>query len=603
MKSKYFKSFTYLVAVFAIVMSLGSCKKYLEVQPSSSFDPAFVFSNVENAKRAVLGAYADLGGDNGYGIRISMYYPLDDDLMMGQGGTPYPDGERRDIAHYNVTATNSQLANPFNQLYNGVERANLCIYYIPKMGLYTAGTPSEIAELKRLHGEALTLRAIYYLELIRNWGDLPAQFIPSSMETNLYKGKTSRDSIYNVLLADLDVAKNLLPWRAAVPRDERITQGSARALRARIALYRGGYSLRQSRTMERGSDYLTYYQIAKDECAAIMARPGDHTLNTSFRSVFKDYICGRSIDPSGEVLFEVAMDGGTSALGDSKLGYYNGPRVNNVGNSALTVLPNYFYMFDSTDLRRDVMCCVYNVANTSGAYNYTSPNRTLATLVDGKFRRDWIQPSMLASAAQYFGVNWPMIRFSDVLLMYAEAENEISNGPTAAAYDAINKVRRRGYGKPIAVADPAPGGVDLPAGLTKATFFDALVKERALEFGGEGIRKYDLIRWNLLASKIAGVKALLPVMAARSAAPWNTYPTIMYFLPNVSTISYPGSFYKTVVTPAPAGYTANNWLHSSITSTITTYYAVAFTPNKSELLPLPQSVLDANPNLKQDYGH
>jgi len=600
MKSKYFNTAFSLAIVFMVATLLGSCKKYLEVKPASSFDPSFVFSNVENTKKAVLGAYADLTGDNGYGIRLSMYYPLDDDIMMGQGGTPYPDGERRDIAHYNLTAANTQLANPFNQLYNGVERANLCIYYIPKMALYTNGTPNEIAELKRLHGEALTLRAIFYLELIRNWGDIPEQFIPSSLETNLYKGKTDRDSIYNILLDDLNVAKDLVPWRSAVAKDERITQGAVRALRARIALYRGGYSLRKNRLMERGSDYLTYYQIAKDECAAIMARAGDHTLNTSFRSIFKDYICGRALDPSGEVMMEVAMDGGTSALGDSKLGYYNGPRSNNVGNSALTIMPNYFYMFDSTDLRRDVMCCVYNIANSSGQYNYTSPNRTLATLVDGKFRRDWIQPNVLASAAQYFGVNWPMIRFSDVLLMYAEADNEINNGPTAAAYDAINKVRRRGYGKPINTVDAS---VDLPAGLTKATFFDALVKERALEFGGEGIRKYDLIRWNLLATKIAQVKALLPVMAGRTAAPWNTYPTIMYFLPNVTTITYPGSFYKTVVTPAPAGYTANNWLHSSITSTISTYYAVAFTPGKSELLPLPQASVDANPNLKQDYGY
>jgi len=257
-------------------------------------------------------------------------------------------------------------------------------------------------------------------------------------------------------------------------------------------------------------------------------------------------------------------------------------------------------MFDSTDQRRDVMCVPYNIANTSGVYNYTSPNRTLANMVDGKFRRDWIQPNVLGSAAQYFGVNWPMIRFSDVLLMFAEADNELSNGPTTAAYDAINKVRRRGYGKPIATADPA---VDLPSGLSKSAFFDAIVKERALELGGEGIRKYDLIRWNLLGTRIAAVKALLPVMAGRAAAPWNTYPTIMYFQPNVPTVTYAGSFYKPTVTPAPSGYTAVNWLHSSITSTISTYYAVAFTPGKSELLPLPQASVDANPNLKQDYGY
>jgi hypothetical protein len=601
MKLKYMKLMLLISGVVILTAGLGSCKKYLEVAPASSFDPAFAFSNIENAKRSVLGAYADFGGDNGYGIRISMYYPYDEDCMMGQGGTPFPDGERRDIAHYNLNAANTQLAAPFNQLYNGIERANLCIYFIPQMALYSSGTASEIAELKRLHGEALTLRAMYYLELIRNWGDVPEQFVPSFTETNLYKGKTDRDSIYNILLNDLKAAEDLVPWRSAVQRDERITQGAVRALRARIALYRGGFSLRRNKQMERGSNYQQYYQIAKDECAAIISKPSEHTLNPSYRSVFKDYICARANEPTGEILFEASMEGGTSALGDSKLGYYNGPRGNSagtaLGNSALTVLPNYFYMFDPADQRRDVMCVPYNITNSTGTLGTF---RTLATLVDGKFRRDWIQPNVLTSAAQYFGVNWPFIRFSDVLLMYAEADNELSNGPTASAYDAINKVRRRAFGKPINTVDVT---VDLTAGLSKSAFFDALVKERALEFGGEGIRKYDLIRWNLLATKIAEVKALLPVMAARSAAPWNGYPTTMYFQNNSTTLTIAGSYYSPTVTPAPSGYTGVNWLHTSITGTISTYFALGFQPGKSELLPLPQASVDANPNLKQDYGY
>lgn len=598
MKSRYFKTAFYVVTACMVAAGMQSCKKYLEVSPASSFDPAFVFSNVENSKKAVFGAYADLTGDNGYGIRLSMYYPYDEDCMMGQGGTPYPDGERRDLAHYNLTPANSQLALPFNQLYNGVERSNLCIYYIPKMALYTNGSPAEITELKRLHGEALTLRALYYLELIRNWGDVPAQFLPSSLETDKYKGKTDRDSIYNVLLNDLKIAEDLVPWRTSVARDERITQGAVRALRARIALYRGGFSLRRDRTMKRGADYKTYYQIAKEECAAIMARPGEHTLNASYRAVFKDAICAKVIEPNGEVMFEVAMGGGTSALGDSKLGYYNGPRGNgtSLGNSALTVMPNYFYMFDTTDLRRDVMCVPYNVTNATGTLGSF---RTLTTMVDGKFRRDWI-PNANTSAAQYFNINWPIIRFSDVLLMFAEADNELSNSPTTEAYDAINKVRRRAHGRGLNTVSP---GVDLTTGLSQQAFFDSLTVERALELGGEGIRKYDLIRWNLLGTKIAQVKALLPVMAGRTAAPWNTYPSTMYFLNNSTTLSYAGSYYKPNITPAPAGYTAVNWLHSSITSTITTYFAISFTPNKSELLPLPQASIDANPNLKQDYGY
>lgn len=577
------------MALVAIVAS--SCKRYLEVEPISSFGSDYVFDNVVNAQKAVLGAYAPLTGDQGYGIRISMYYPYDEDNMMGQGGTPYPDNERRDIAHYTANANNTQLPGPFNQLYAGIERANICIYNIPKMSAYTNGSAGDQRELKRLHGEVLTLRAMYYLELIRNWGDVPAQFQPSSLEADLFKPKTDRDSIYDILLNDLALAANLLPWRTEAPSDERITQGAARALRARIALYRGGYSLRKSKQMLRGSNHKNYYQIARDECDIIMKRPDQHKLNPSFMALFKDYICAHKIEPNGEVIWEVAMGGGSSALGDSKLGYYNGPRWNNLGNSALTILPNYFYMFDSTDTRRDVTCAPYNI-NQNG----TIAGRTLQTMVDGKFRRDWItNPVVLTSNAQYFGLNWPIIRFSDVLLMFAEADNELNNGPTAAAKTAFEAVRLRAFGGNASLIGTTPSDY--------TGFFDAIVKERALEFGSEGIRKYDLIRWNLLDQKITQTKALLAVMAARSAAPWNTYPTTMYYRTNQTSLQWAGSFYRPTVTPAPSGHTGVAWLGSGITSTILTYYAVGFKTGKSELLPIPQASIDANPRLTQDYGY
>ncbi len=580
-----------MVCVALVAFAFTSCKKYLEVEPLSSFGPDYVFDNVVNARTAVIGAYAPLTGDASYGIRISMYYPYDEDNMMGQGGTPYPDNERRDIAHYTANPSNTQLAGPFNQLWSGIERANICIANIPQMDQYTNGTEADKKELKRLHGEVLVLRANYYLELIRNWGDLPAQFKPSSTEANLFKPKTDRDSIYNVLLEDLALAATLLPWRTEVTADERITQGAARALRARIALYRAGYSLRRSKVMERGSNPKTYYQIARDECDIIMKRPDQHKLNASYQAVFKDYICAHRLEPNGEVIWEVAMSGGTSALGDSKLGYYNGPRWNNLGNSALTVLPNYFYMFDSTDTRRDVMVAPYNI-NQNGTF----AGRTLQTLVDGKFRRDWIiNPVALSSNAQYFGVNWPMIRYSDVLLMFAEAENEINNGPTAAAKTAFEEVRLRAYGGNASLIGTTPA--------TYQTFFDAIVKERALEFGSEGIRKYDLIRWNLLEAKLNETKATLAAMAARTTAPWNGYPATMYFQTNQTFLKWAGSFYKPTVTPAPSGYTSAAWLGSGITSTILTYYAIGFKTGKSELLPIPQASIDANPRLTQDYGY
>jgi len=593
MKTK--KIVNYLLLSVIAVFPVVSCKDYLELQPVSSFGPDYVFSNVINATKEVTGVYASLGGDAGYGIRVSMYYPYDNDEMMGQGATPYPDNERRDIAHYNVQPGNTQLSAPFNQMYVGIERANICIYYIPKMVQYNSGTSDEQKQLRRLYGEALALRAIFYQELIRNWGDVPAQFVPSSFAANLNVGKTNRDDIYDHILDDLSVAAQLVPWRSEVgTSDQRITQGGVRALRARIALARGGYSLRRdSKVMERGSDYLKYYTIARNECDTIIQK-GDHNLNPSFQAVFKDAICAHKTEPNGEVLFEVAMTGGSSATGDSKLGYYNGPTWNGNGNGALTILPTFFYSYDSMDTRRDVTCAPYNI-NLDG----TLAPRTLQTIVDGKFRRDWIKgPDAVASSAaklQYFGVNWPMIRYSDVLLMFAEADNEINGAPSGAAIAAYEKVRTRGFGGNASLIGTTPTSHD--------DFFNAIVNERSWEFCGEGIRKYDLIRWNMLADRIAKTKTDLAAMAA-SQPPYDQLPKTMYFLNGSTTVAWGNSLYKPTTIPSnPSAYTTATWVGSGITSTILTYYAISFTPNHSELLPIASSVVDSSPLVTQDYGY
>lgn len=592
-----FKSISAVVVV-TVVIWFSSCKKYLDVQPVSSATPDYVFSNVDNAYKAVLGAYAALTGDQGYGIRISMYYPYDNDEMMGQSGA-IGDNERRDIAHYNASPGNTQLYSPYSQLYQGVERANLCIYYIPQMDLYSTGTDAQIKALQRLYGEALTLRAQYYFELIRNWGDVVTSWQPSAFETNLFKTKTDRDSIYDHLLDDLAQAENLVPWRSDVPRDERITQGAVRALRARIALYRAGFALRSNGQMIQGSNPKKYYQIARDECNAVMTS-GQHALNPSFQSVFKDYICGHAIEPNGEVVWEVAMAGGNSALGDSKLGYYNGPRYNNTGNSALVILPTFFYLFDSTDLRRDVTIAPYFINK-----NFTDTARPLSSIPDGKFRRDWTSnPSLLTTSAQYMGMNWPLIRYADVLLMFAEADNEVNSGPSAAAYNAINIVRRRGFGKPINTPD---GVIDLPAGLSKTDFFNAIVKERSLELASEGHRKYDLIRWNLLAQKVADTKAQLTAMAARQA-PYDALPDTVLFKLNSTSPVWGTSFYKPNPypwpAPTPSGFVKVGWILSGITAAIlTNQFAVNFKSGKSELLPFPTKEMESNKNLTQNPGY
>jgi len=652
--------------LFVALVSV-SCKKFLTEEPVTAVSEKAAFSNPVNAKYAVLGVYSQLSGDNGFGNRLSQMYPYDTDEMICGANINIPDNNSRDLARYSITANNAVLEKPFVQLYTGIERANICIKNIPTMEQYANGSPSEQAELKRLHGEALTLRALFYMELIKHWGDVPASFEPSADQATLNLPKTDRDIIYDRLLEDLKNAAAMVPWRrdAGVADDERITKGAVKALRARIALYRGGYSLRKSKLMERRADYRNFYQIARDECRDIMAVRNKHTLNPSFEAVFKDALLAHKLEPNGEVLLEVAMAGNNSAT-DSKLGAWCGPRVNGFGNFRILVTPSYFYAFNPLDKRRNVTTAPYSVNNT-----LMKVGASMVNIADGKFRRDWITPAIpIDVGATWYGVNWPIIRFSDVLLMFAEAENELNDGPTAEAIAAVNEVRRRSFAKGVKeirvtnggsgyttvptvtitggggsgamatatvssgrvtniyVAMPGDGytsspvvtitgngsnavavadiSTDSDADLTatqtqgKLSFLEAIQNERLLEFGGEGIRKYDLIRWNLLHTKILEAREEMFKMMRREGK-YQNYPTYLFFRTNSTDLVFGNSPYA----PSPTsitGFTRVNWLQA-LSDVFINKLAADFQPNRSELYALPQSTIESNRVLSQDYGY
>jgi hypothetical protein len=614
MKSKFNK----IIAAACLILALGSCKKYLDQQPITDVGPETVFSEVNSAYQALIGVYSRLVGDAAYGIRLSLYYPLDNDEMQGPTGTS--DNDRRDIARYEPSASNAQLSGPFNQLFQGIAYANICIDRIPKMGMYTSGTDQQKKQLQRMLGEALTLRGQYYFEAIRNWGDLPMHFLPAYelASKDPLPVRVNRDTLYNRIIEDLRVAGDLVPWRNELTligdvENERITKGAVKGLRARIALYRAGFSLRQSGSMQRNEDYLKYYQIARDESLDIMTS-GQHSLNPSFKALWKDQVGARvPADPDGELMFQ-ASGIGQGGAEDTKLGYYNGPRVNNLGNSSVNPLPTYLYLFDSTDTRRDVTIAPYNVA----ANGQTKIGLAITALNDGKYRRDWISNPAIgpANQVQYFSLKWQILRYSDVLLMFAEAENEL-NGPTAAAYNAVNVVRRRGFGRPITTANAT---VDLSAGLSKSQFFAALVRERSLELGGEGVRKYDLIRWNLISTALTETRANLVKLATATgtisysymagppdyAATIANLPVSMYYRTTSTADNasiWFNSYYKPASTATPSGTTRVAWLGAAVNTTSAARFASGFRANKSELLPIPQAARDANPNLTQNPGY
>lgn len=607
MKNRIYQSLTGAIMLVALLFTTG-CKKYTEVQPVSEYSISQAFSDVPNATTALVGVYDELQGDNGYGIRINMYYPYDSDEGIVSGNI---DNGRRGVGRYQLLLTNTEILNPFNQLYRGVEKANLCIEQIPLMPQYSTGTATEQASLKRLHGEALTLRAQFYFQLMLNWGDVPAPMIPAYKQTNLFIPKTNRDSTYDLLLADLALAKTLVPWRTdAGIRNERITKGAVMALRAKMALFRGGYALRSNAQMERRADYLTYYNIAKTECEELMNRRDQHTLNPNYEDIWRK-VTSFIYDPQGEILFEVGAGGG-NGNSDSRMGNYDGPNLNNAsrygaGGGGIQMLPNFFYAFDSVDTRRDVTVTHYQVTSSTNIKS----QRRLGELNTGKYRRDWRVP-LLPGTVLNVGYNWAMIRFSDVLLMYAEAVNEINGGPTAAATAAFEEVRKRAYRGNTGLIGTTP--------TTKAGFFDAIVNERYLEFGHEGIRRYDLLRWNLLYTKLEEARTKIQQIRDRSGAYAAIVPQYIYwrnvgeeiqYYAGANTASNAQPFWRPTQIPSPTtGWTRVDWAQHLTTASaidgkpLWQGMASFFVRGKSELYPFSQTVISAYQGaLQQNPGY
>jgi len=617
MKLKVIKSILLTVGLGSLLTTMPSCDKYLEVESPSTISQEAVFESLSYTQSAINSVYNELIGDDGYGSRLSLTFPMGVDDFRATGS--YSPTDQRGFSMFGVSPDNDNLRRGFNKLYSGIERANVCIKYIPQSKLYNGGTAVEQAAMKKLYGEALTLRALYYSELIRNWGDVPATFEPAANVTDPYLPKTNRDEIYDKIIEDLRVASEVVPWSyESGDPSTRITKAAVKGLRARIALAAGGYSLRREpQEMARRADYKKFYQIAKDETNDII-KTNKFGLNPSFENLFRSLHTAARQDPNNEWIFEVGAFGG-NANSDSKLGYGNGLVITKgsswgQANGGVCAMATYFYEFDSLDVRRDVTLVGYTID-----INNNKIPTTLINMRDGKFRKPW---TGIRDDSQNLGINWPVLRYADVLLMYAEAENEL-NGPTAEAQAKLKEVRRRAL-----LASEWAVKVEQyvsTAAASSTSFFEAIVQERLLEFGGEGIRKYDLTRWNLLERVFTETRAKLTELSTQSGR-YSSVPKEIYYKTSAFTnLSVPAEqnsmllYFKDVkngtlnqvafnAAPAttPAGYTSISWGGSIATSYIsgdTQGFGRFFVKNWKELLPLPTSAITQNYRLTQDYGY
>ncbi|HEY6505705.1 MAG TPA: RagB/SusD family nutrient uptake outer membrane protein, partial [Chitinophagaceae bacterium] len=276
----------------------------------------------------------------------------------------------------------------------------------------------------------------------------------------------------------------------------------------------------------------------------------------------------------GDVLYEVAFQPGA---GD--VAWCNGIRVDGgthnygAGSNYLSFPITYYHSFDTMDLRLPTTCYLVYFDNALKQ----QPTGT-ASIAPGKWDRRMVPTPLGAASAKGTGINWPMMRYADVLLMLAEAENEI-NGPNETAKAALRKVRQRAF--PVTEWDTKVDIYIAAISASKEMFFDAIVNERGWELGGECIRKYDLERWNLMGKKCAETRNILTQMGIDGTAGTGTYanlPDYLYYKVNPDfSITWFNKYTKPPVAPPvvnvpsagdnPNGYLRLSWTRSMYNTT------------------------------------
>ena len=597
----------YLLNILTIgFILLTSCSDFLDTSSPSEQNSQNVFENEGMTRSAILGVYSQLAGTYVYGQKMSVNWQGVSDIEQASSFQEDPAKDKTSdsgAANYWCDWYNKTLQ--WGYIFKMAELASTAVDGIRSSQAFNNGS----IPMKRYLGEALVLRSLSYFELVRRWGDIPfKEGMSNSDLSNVYIGKTDRDSIYESIIKDMQEAIDYLPWVGEIAdyNCERITKGFAKGLLARIALFAGGWSIRDGKTfpndinvehypnteqnpgMEEVGDYYigrpknwkNYYEIAEQQCAEIIGDPQNpHGLDPSYGDIWKT-VCGLQYNSHNENLFEVANGVGYSGdigtlMGramDGNLGF--GSR--GFGGTYVSTNAYYFYSFNQKDQRRDY-ACYWPIYKKEGSTNKEVMQADIMNVRLGKWSFFWTADSyrsiaLTASARTPTGINWIVMRYSDVLLMFAEARHALEKGintinETAkiSASNALEIVRERAFGSDIeSVKD-----------YTTVDFFDAIVNERAWEFGGEGIRKLDLIRWGLLDSKIEKMKKAMLYMLDGSHSidifdktyEPSDFPDMLYFkydekkeFIDFSTANF---YYKRAANPDEKLYTEVKWFPST----------------------------------------
>ncbi|MCV9389290.1 RagB/SusD family nutrient uptake outer membrane protein [Reichenbachiella ulvae] len=529
-----------LSLLMMVVLSTG-CEEFLDVPVEDRYVSENFFNDPANVSLMVNDVYVSLkrGGlfSNGIGQNAITSDIQRTAQFNSQGG----------LGTYTHSASNAALTNIWQGMYQGIAKANNVLEEIEKH------VPADLDVSDQI-GEVRFIRALYYFNLVQLFGDVPL-IVNTIQPDDEPMGRTDRGLVYEQIIEDLTFASNNCLLASEQSDYGRVSKGAAQALLSKVYLTRANMiDLGQL-----DGDAAADYQGAVDNAKSVIDS-NEYGLVSYFPDVFN-----RNNKGHNENIFVIQYMPGEDLGGC--VGCATGiSKQQNDGGSWNNILGTQYYytLYDDTDLVRrkwTVTKASLEIINGEIAMTSYENPRYFANLLESKNRdattyffnggdQTWPtwEPTRVAkfrrwplSSAeqgffnhQAFNIDDPIIRYAEVLLIYAEALNEVNNGPSAAAYDAVNEVRARARNYPADGIDYLIEGLTNPdidvqasavpdwSGLSYTEFRDNILDERARELGGEQgcMRWFDLVRRGILVEKIQYLNTFDNPLTGGQEEPW-----------------------------------------------------------------------------------
>lgn len=445
------------VSFIALLLSFitTGCSDFLDEQDPSNLTAESYYTRPEHAEAAVNAIYHNLRFmTNGTGIFAHNFQMLE--AVTGTAGTET--GQNQDLNNLLGLAYNGEnlfIRQWWNSLYSGIANANLAIQKIPGI------TMDE--ELKmRYMAEAQFLRALHYFWLVRLWGDVPLLTEPvDASSPELYPERSPQENVYELIVNDLTTAEMAdLQW---MDQSGRVSLGAVKTLLAKVYLTMAGHPLNL------GSEY---YQLSADKAKEVID-------NGSF-SLFDNYddLHSRDTKNMGEHIFMVQFAAGVVDNPIQEELLPNFKEISALDTEVGSTVPTeeFYNSYAPGDRRIQEQEFFYTQYYHGGSGELKDLE---APYIFKHFDRIANGYEGVEGTRQA-GLNWPLFRYAEVLLVYAEAQNEVA-GPSVDVYDAVNGIRERANLLPLLA-------------LTQDQLREAIWKERWHELCYENKTWFDMVR-------------------------------------------------------------------------------------------------------------